>query len=448
MPKYCHCLKKDDVLNKENYRPVAILSPLSKILERVYYNQLYQYFDKNKLFHKNHHGFRKNRSTQTALLQLYDRWIRAANNGKINGVILLDLSAAFDLVDAELLCMKLKEYGLDTLAIQWIKSYLEDRFQAVWINHTLSDWIKVDIGVPQGSILGPLMFILFANDLPDSISSELDAYADDSTMTESSEDIAIINQKLTESCEGIKTWMTENKLCLNAGKTKLLVTGTSKRLNTLDKTRINIKIDGENIKPEENEKLLGCYIQSNLKWTKHISELLKKLKTRLTALVQVKNIAPLSIRKMIYEGIFNSVLTYCIAIWGGLSQQDLDDLQVIQNKAIRVVLKKPPRTNRNEMFDQTNYMTVRQLVVYHTLLNIYKIRLHKEPEYLYNCVHRENIRQNIVVEKTELTLTRKGFIFRGAENWNSLPMEIRNIDKIGQFKPKLKQWLLKNVKRF
>ena len=93
-------------------------------------------------------------------------------------------------------------------------------------------------------------------------------------------------------------------------------------------------------------------------------------------------------------------------------------------------------------------MTVRQLVVYHTILIIYKIRLHKEPEYLYTCVHRENIRQNIVVEKTELTLTRKGFIFRGAENWNSLPMEIRNIDKIGQFKPKLKQWLLKNVKRF
>ena len=125
--------KKDDKLHKKNYRPVAILSPLSKVLERVYYNQLYSYFNNNKLFNRNHHGYRKNRLTQNLLLQIYDRWIQGAKNSKLNGIILIDLSAAFDLVDPSVLCKKLEIYGLDHNAIQWIKSYMENRFQAVWI---------------------------------------------------------------------------------------------------------------------------------------------------------------------------------------------------------------------------------------------------------------------------------------------------------------------------
>ena len=155
-------------------------------------------------------------------MQLYDRWLQGASNAKLNGIILIDLSAAFDLVNSEVLCQKLKIYGLDNHSVNWIKNYMEDRFQAVWIDHILSDCIKVDVGVPQGSILGPLFFILFANDLPDSVESQLEEYADDSTLTESSQDIDVINTKLTESCEHIKTWMEENRLCLNNGKTKLL----------------------------------------------------------------------------------------------------------------------------------------------------------------------------------------------------------------------------------
>ena len=128
-------------------------------------------------------GYRKNRSTETAILQMYDRWVRGAGQGNISGIVFLDLSAAFDLVDSKILIEKLKIYGLKEDFISWISCYLSERKQAVWIDHTLSDWLDVSVGVPQGSILGPLLFIIFANDLPYLLSSNLDQYADDSTLS-------------------------------------------------------------------------------------------------------------------------------------------------------------------------------------------------------------------------------------------------------------------------
>ena len=150
--------KKQSPLKKENYRPVAILSPLSKILEKVVYSQLYSYFEDKKLFHPSLHGYRDSRSTMTALLSMYDKWVLAANKGLLSGVVLVDLSAAFDLVPSGLLIEKLKVYGVDHDLIEWIHSYLSDRFQSVWIDLTFSSLLRNEVGVPQGSILGPLLF--------------------------------------------------------------------------------------------------------------------------------------------------------------------------------------------------------------------------------------------------------------------------------------------------
>ena len=170
--------KKSSQLVKKNYRPVAILSPLSKILEKVAYSQIFDYFTRNKIFHPNLHGYRGNRSTQTALLQMYDRWVGAAASGKVSGVVLLDLSAAFDLVEPNILLKKLKIYGLDEDFLSWIESYLTNRKQAVWIDHLLSEFLESNIGVPQGSNLGPLFFLIFYNDLPYSLGCDLDVFAD------------------------------------------------------------------------------------------------------------------------------------------------------------------------------------------------------------------------------------------------------------------------------
>ena len=192
--------KKDNVLERKNYRPVSILSPVSKVLERAIYDQLYSYFSRNKIFHPNIMGYRQNRSTMSALLQMYDRWVSGAGKKMISGIVLLDLSAAFDLVQPDILLKKLKVYGLEDDFIEWIKCYLTDRKQAVWVDHVLSCLLAVDVGVPQGSILGPLLFIIFSNDLPYCITCDTDQYADDTTLSCVKPTVEEINLDLNKNC--------------------------------------------------------------------------------------------------------------------------------------------------------------------------------------------------------------------------------------------------------
>ena len=135
--------KKEDVLERKNYRPVAILSPISKVLEKIVFEEIYNYFTKNKLFHPSLHGYRKHRSTQTALLQMFNRWVQAASDSQLSAVVLLDLSAAFDLVDPNLLVQKLKVYGFQDDILNWVESYLTNRYQAVWVDLTLSEFYHV-----------------------------------------------------------------------------------------------------------------------------------------------------------------------------------------------------------------------------------------------------------------------------------------------------------------
>ena len=316
--------KKECKLDRKNYRPVAILSPLSKILEKIVYEQLYEYLTKNKIFDPNLHGYRQHRSTQTALMVMYDRWVKAAAAGQVSGAVLLDLSAAFALVDPELLLEKLKIYGLEEDYLCWIKSYLTDRHQAVWVDHTLSEFVHCAVGVPQGSNLGPLFFLIFFNDLPATLDNGIDSYADDTTISATAKTVEVIGQKLTEDCEKVSNWMRSNKLKLNPGKTHVMTLGTSQRLRLLEQP-VQVRMDGILLEEslEKREVLLGCQMQANLKWQKQVLVLSGKLKTRLVGLAKLKHIVPAAIRKTITEGVFNSVLVYCLPLFGGMDNGDL-----------------------------------------------------------------------------------------------------------------------------
>ena len=441
--------KKLDKLDRQNYRPVAILSPLSKILEKVVYLHIYEYFTANKLFHPNLHGYRKNRSTQTALLQMYDRWVRAAAAGQVSGVILIDLSAAFDLVDSDILLQKLKIYGLDDNFLLWIKSYMTERHQAVWIDHVFSECKAHSIGVPQGSNLGPLFFLIYYNDLISTLDCEIDAYADDSTISATGKSVAEIGSRLTENCEKVVTWMCSNQFKLNASKTHLMTVGTGERLAGLAGT-VKVSMDGVQLEEsiEKSEFLLGCDIQSNLKWSTQVERVLGKLRSRLVGLNNIKYIAPYHTRNTITIGIFNSILVYCLPLYGGCKVADLHSLQVLQNRAAQVVTHSPPRTHRDTMYSKLKWLTVNQLVAYHTLLTVHKIRQTGEPEYLAQFLKNDNRQDRIIIPNTTLTLAKKSFIWRGSETWNSLSLTLRKCTKIGQFKRGAKQWVMDNIPRF
>ena len=441
--------KKDSKLQAKNYRPVAILSPFSKILEKIAYEQIYNYFTRNKLFHPDLHGYRQHRSTQTALITMYDRWVKAAMKGQVSGVILLDLSAAFDLVEPDLLVQKLKIYGLDDDYLAWVHSYLSGRFQAVWIGHILSDFLKCDVGVPQGSNLGPLFFLIFFNDLPGTLACDVDSYADDTTLSATGKSVDEIGEQLTKDCEAVSTWMRANKLKLNPVKTHILTMGTQQRLNILPKT-VQVSMDGIQLQEDEGgcEVLLGCKMQTNLKWQNQVDFLLKKLRTRLAGLMCIKYLVPFEVRNIITQGIFNSILVYCLPLYGGCDVGQMKDIQVLQNKAAQIVCHAPPRANRAAMFDRLGWMTVHQLVCYHSLITLFKIRSSGEPEYLSHVVRRDNVYGRIIIPNTELGLAKKSFTLRTSLQWNLLPASLRSTARIGMFKIALKKWIKCNIQRF
>ena len=302
--------KKDDQLNPKNYRPVAIIPIFSKILERVVFNQIIEYLAANKLIHPNHHAYRSEHNTTTALIQLYDVWIEALEENEISGVCFLDMSAAFDVVDHSLLLKKLELYGFDSNMVEWTSSYLSDRAQCVCIDGTLSRLSKVEHGVPQGSILGPLLYTLFTNELPEvahehapTQTSEcwpeysmgckecgcVGCYADDTTYTCSDRDPGKLAEKLSNKYKLLSDFLVSNKLKLNDDKTHLMVMTTSRRrAYRLRDTQVVLRTPTEIIESTECEKLLGGLLHQDMKWNEHILDneesLVRSLNSRLGAL--------------------------------------------------------------------------------------------------------------------------------------------------------------------
>ena len=366
-------------------------------------------------------------------------------------MVLLDLSSAFDLVNPDLLIAKLSIHGLDTSFLEWMSDYLRNRKQATWIDHTFSDWLDIHVGVPQGSILGPLLFIIFTNDLPFFLTCELDMYADDSTITSCKPTMTDIRQDLIDNCDMVSSWIKDNEQCLNADKTHFMLAGTKQRLRKINPIdRSGVVMDGHTLLESEDrkEKLLGVTFQSDLKWHSHIIDLQRKLKDRIFGLNQTRWFTSEKFRKILAEGLFTSVLTYCMPVWGGTDKGHVQELQVLQNRVAEIVLNLPLRSHRNMMYDKLEWMTVNQLVLYHSLIAVYRIRQTNEPEYLANFLKNDNFRGQIIVPFTNLTLCQRSFCYRAAENWNVVPYMIRSLQRLDSFKRELKKWVKIKIPRF
>ena len=466
-------LKKGDALNPKNYRPVALLPIFSKIMERVVFVQLVNYLENNNLLHPNHHGSRASHSTASALLQMHDTWLHEVEADNMVGVMMIDLSAAFDMVDHDLLLEKLKLHGLDGPAIQWIQSYLTDRSQTVCVDGCLSPLLRIHCGVPQGSVLGPLLYILFTNDLPEVIHDahvappsctalnmhcppcgSLVNYVDDGTYSFASKDPEVLSSTLTSKYKLITNYMESNKLVIviNAEKTQIVVMG--KKKVTHIRGAVQLVAGPHVITPSETEKLLGCHIHQSLKWKEHIQtneqSLIRQLTSRLNALKKLAVNAPFKTRLLAANSVFTSVLTYLIPLWCASEGYLIKSLQVVQNKVARCVTKASWFTATRQLLKQCGWMSVRQLAFYHTVLTMYKILKSGRPLYLRSKLTSEfpyptrqatggHVRFNLD------SVAEGSFISRGSKEYNRIPDDLKAIPGLPTFKRKLKMWTLLNI---
>ena len=262
----------------DNYRPISLLPVLSKVFEKCVFNQLYAYFQNYKLFYSSQYGFIKLHSTELACLELVDRILQERDRGELPIIIFIDLSKAFDTLDHQILLSKLKYYGADDTSLRWFSSYLSNRKQFVEIDGTCSQKKVITTGVPQGSILGPLLFIIYMNDIQfasDVFSSIL--YADDTNLISpmsvfSSRDISITSDNINLELNKISDWMAVNKLSLNIGKTKFMIFHYPQKKLKPNEIPV-LKINNISIKKTKEFNFLGLTISETLQWNAHINKI-------------------------------------------------------------------------------------------------------------------------------------------------------------------------------
>ena len=275
--------KDGSLTDVSNYRPISVLPVTMKVLERTVHYQFYEFLTLNNLITPHQSGFRKSHSTTTALSHFLDKIHHDMDNGRCCGVLFLDLKKAFDTVNHDILLQKLEGFGVEGTERLWFHSYLTNRMQRTIIDGSLSDPRTLTCGVPQGSILGPLLFILYINDLPDSITKcSVMLYADDTALYFSHRDPAEIERILNMEFASVSEWFKVNRLTLNAGKTKFMIFGTSKRLTST--RELIVKILNETIEHVKVFKYLGVQLDCTLSFSNHIDYIARKVNSRLAVL--------------------------------------------------------------------------------------------------------------------------------------------------------------------
>ena len=301
---------KDDT---NNYRPISVLPVLSKLLEKHVHDSLMFYLSSNNLLHSTQSGFRPNHSCETALLQMTNKCLGAINNNEMVGMVMIDFRKAFDLVDHTLLLKKLKYYKISEETISWFSSYLLKRKQKVFVNNTLSDSEDIICGVPQGSILGPLLFLIFINDLPLNIDNVLtDLYADDTTLYCTGKSQTFIEKQLQAALHELSTWCKQNGMLINTAKTKVMLLTTPQKRIHLNKDMLQLTLNNEKLTVVSSDKILGIHVDNNLTWTDHTNAVAKKSLLIYGCSLELRNTCPLIKEYNFTRLIFNPTLIIAI----------------------------------------------------------------------------------------------------------------------------------------
>ena len=354
--------KNTDKNDKHNYRPVSILPVLSKIFERLMFHQINIYMqEKLSIFLC---GFRKGMSAQNCLLFMVEKWRRHLDRCEKGGVLLTDLSKAFDCLWHDLLIAKLHAYGFDYNSLKLILSYLSDRFQRVRVNGSFSKWMKIIYGVPQGSILGAPLFNIYSNDIFFLLIFDIANYADDNSPFTFGENIPAVVSQLESEGASLLQWVRNNGLKANPDKFHMILSETS--------TQLSMMVDNFEIKNSQTEKMLGIKIDNKLTFDPHVSDLCSKVSQKLHALSRVSQFMPLERRKELMNAFILSQFGYCPLVWMLHSRKLNHRINSLHERALRIVFKDTVSTF-SELLEKNGSFKIHERNVQNLAIELYKV---------------------------------------------------------------------------
>jgi len=429
-----------------NYRPVSVLSCISKILEKLVHKRLYSFINKNKLLNANQFGFRENHSTAYALTKIVDIISQKLDLGDTVIGTFLDLSKAFDTIDHDILIGKLNHYGIRGVSSLWFKNYLTNRKQSVKIGNTVSEMENITCGVPQGSILGPLLFILYINDCSNYLNnSELFMFADDTNLFSSGRNIANLEESINAELNILSEWFKTNRLSLNIKKTHFMIFNKKRSIRN-----VNILVNGTPIEQVQFTDFLGITFDDHLNWKEHARRITKKLARKIGIINHLKKSLPVRILPSLYSAFVLPQLQYCNMVWGRNFQVNIDPIIILQKKIIRIISKADYLATTGPLFKSLKFLKFHDINRLQLGEFMYKFQHSKLPVSFDNYfrylteIHNHNTRgrRNLNVEFCHTVSKTFSVKIAGPKLWNNLPVKLRNSLSLSIFKSNYKQNLL------
>jgi len=439
--------KKGDKNLMENYRPISLLNVFEKILEKLMYKRLYEYISAESPLYKFQFGFRKYHSTALALIAVTDEIYQQLDNGNIVMGIYCDLQKAFDTVNHSILLSKIYNYGIRGTVFNWFKNYLTNRKQYVAIDNVSSTISNIDCGVPQGSVLGPLLFLIYMNDIQYcSRDCNLYLFADDTNVFVSGKTVPDVTNKANNCMCDLNSWFLCNRLSLNLDKTYFSVFGAGKA-----DINFELTIDGTVIKQVNTCKYLGIMIDDKLSWQDHIDFVYNKVVRFVSIFYRIRHRLSCELSKMMYFAFVYSHLCYGIEIYGNTYHSYLNKLIILNNKILRILQNESYRTPVAEFYENYNTLSIPKLHNYRILSLVHKFTYHNSKlpivfSTYFNdnqLFYEYNTRGKKLLHLTgcHTSVGHKCIKYKGCKLWNNLPLDLKSITCNKSFNNKLKIFL-------